>query len=297
LLHFSSAGLSNNFRRLETFSFLSWFLSCGAAVLRDNVIAGLFQLAGKGFRFAAGSRVHRDKQFEMRDMGTQRVPGTTDKITILLADDHSVVREGLSVLLEREKDFKVIGQASDGIEALRLIEKLNPDVLVADITMPHLNGLEVARQISRARLKTRVVILSMHSNEQYVLNAFKHGARGYVLKSSRIDELAEAIRNVHLGARYLPAPFAEAAVEAYLEKTETEKEIHETLTDRERQVLQMVAEGLSSADIGAQLFISPRTVEVHRAHLLRKLSLRNSADLIRYAFEHLPLQSENFKKR
>jgi two-component system, NarL family, response regulator NreC len=231
-------------------------------------------------------------------MRTNRPLEALDQITILLADDHSVLREGLSVLLERERDFKVVGQASDGIEALRLLEKLNPDVLLLDITMPHLNGLEVTRQINRARLRTQVVILSMHSNEQYVLNAFKHGARGYVLKSSSIDELAEAIRNVHLGTRYLPAPFAEAAVEAYLEKTDhTDKEMHETLTDRERQVLQMVAEGLSSADIGAQLFISPRTVEVHRAHLLRKLALRNSADLIRYGLEHLPLHPQNPKKK
>ena len=211
------------------------------------------------------------------------------RITIVLADDHSVVRQGLRALLEKEPDFDIVGEASDGLETLRCVEKLKPAVVIVDLAMPHLNGLEVTREITHQRSPTRVLLLSAHSSEQYVLSALKNGAFGYVLKSSAVDELVRAIRHVHLGMRYLPPAFSEAAVDAYLEKAEKSlSNESDPLTRRERQILQMVAEGSSNAEIGSRLFISSRTVEVHRFNLMRKLSLRNSAELIRYALEHLP---------
>jgi len=219
------------------------------------------------------------------------------KITILLADDHRVVRQGLRVLLEKEPDFDIVGEASNGLEALRCIEKLRPAVAIVDLAMPQLNGLEVTREITHRRLPSRVLLLSAHSNEQYVLNALKNGAFGYVLKSSAVDELVRAIRHVHLGMRYLPPAYSEAAVDAYLEKAEKSAgNGSDLLTRRERQILQMVAEGSSNAEIGSRLFISTRTVEVHRFNLMRKLSLHNSAELIRYALEHLPPEAESTRK-
>jgi two-component system, NarL family, response regulator NreC len=222
---------------------------------------------------------------------------STGKITILLADDHRVVRQGLRVLLEKEPDFDIVGEASNGLEALRCIEKLRPAVAIVDLAMPQLNGLEVTREITHRRLPSRVLLLSAHSNEQYVLNALKNGAFGYVLKSSAVDELVRAIRHVHLGMRYLPPAYSEAAVDAYLEKAEKSAgNGSDLLTRRERQILQMVAEGSSNAEIGSRLFISTRTVEVHRFNLMRKLSLHNSAELIRYALEHLPPETESTRK-
>jgi len=222
---------------------------------------------------------------------------STGKITILLADDHRVVRQGLRVLLEKEPDFDIVGEASNGLEALRCIEKLRPAVAIVDLAMPQLNGLEVTREITHRRLPSRVLLLSAHSNEQYVLNALKNGAFGYVLKSSAVDELVRAIRHVHLGMRYLPPAYSEAAVDAYLEKAEKSAgNGPDLLTRRERQILQMVAEGSSNAEIGSRLFISTRTVEVHRFNLMRKLSLHNSAELIRYALEHLPPETESTRK-
>ena len=213
-------------------------------------------------------------------------------VTILLADDHQVVRHGLRALLQAEPDFFVVGEASNGLEALRLVEKLNPNVLVVDLSMPGLNGLEVTRQVSHRRLKTRVIVLSMHTNEHYITDALQNGAFGYVFKNSPIDGLVRAIRDVVAGLHYLPPPFSETAIDAFLENAKRAvADGYESLTTREREVLQLAAEGHTAAEIGARLFISPRTVEIHRANLMRKLSLRNQADLIRYAFEKglLPL--------
>jgi DNA-binding NarL/FixJ family response regulator len=220
------------------------------------------------------------------------------RIAIVIADDHSVVRQGLRVLLEKEPDFDIIGEAADGLETLRCVEKLKPAVAIVDLAMPHLNGLEVTREITHQRLPTRVLLLSAHSSEPYVLSALKNGAFGYVLKSSAVDELVRAIRQVHLGMRYLPLAYSEAAVDAYLARADQSiNNGADLLTRRERQILQMVAEGSSNAEIGSRLFISTRTVEVHRFNLMRKLSLRNSADLIRYALEHLPPEAESTGKR
>ena len=213
-------------------------------------------------------------------------------VTILLADDHHVVRQGLRALLQAEPDFSIVGEASNGLEALRLVEKLNPNVLVVDLTMPGLNGLEVTRQISHRGLKTRVIVLSMHSNEHYIMDALKNGAVGYVFKNSPAEQFVRAIRDVAAGLHYLPPPFSETAIDTFIENTKRAVgDSYESLTTREREVLQLAAEGHTAAQIGARLYISPRTAEIHRANLMRKLSLRNQADLIRYAFKKglLPL--------
>jgi DNA-binding NarL/FixJ family response regulator len=207
-------------------------------------------------------------------------------LTLLLADDHQIVRQGLRELLKRELDFRLVGEAANGLEAIRLVERLRPDVLVLDLMLPGLNGLEVARRVGRASARTRIVILSMHSNDAYVVNALQAGAMGYVLKESSSEDLVAAIRHVHHGRRYLSPAISESALTLYQQKSKSQAlDPYESLTPREREVLQLTAEGLSGNEISARLFISPRTVESHRKHLTEKLSLRNQKDLIRFAIE------------
>jgi two-component system response regulator NreC len=215
------------------------------------------------------------------------------KTRILLADDHPVVRHGVRSLLQAEPEFSVIGEASDGIEALQLVERLLPDVLVVDLMIPGLNGLEVTRQVRQRSPQTRIIVLSMHANEPYVLEALKNGAAGYVLKDTSGTDLIQAVRQVIAGQRYLSPPLSERAVDAYMQKSaETTYDPYEALTDREREVLQLAAEGLSNPEIAGRLSISPRTVETHRANLMRKLGLKTQTDLIRYALKRgiLPME-------
>lgn len=205
-------------------------------------------------------------------------------IKIVLADDHTVVRQGLRALLEAETDFSVVGEASDGLEALRLVDQLNPNVLVLDLMMPGLNGLEVARQLSKHASHPRIVVLSMYSNEAYVLEALGNGASAYVLKDSSSADLVHAVREVALGRRYLSPPLSDRAIEAYQEKAKAATlDKYDTLTTREREVLQLAAEGHTSTEIAGRLGISSRTAEAHRSNLMHKLALHTQADLIRYA--------------
>jgi DNA-binding NarL/FixJ family response regulator len=212
--------------------------------------------------------------------------------TIVLADDHHVVRQGLRALLEAEPDFRVVGEAGDGLEAARLVEALQPNVLVLDLVMSGLGGLEVTRLATKRSPHTHVVILSMHADEAYVLEALKNGAAAYVLKGSRAADLVQAVREVAAGRRYLSPPLSERAIERYVQKAEsTVRDIYDKLTNREREVLHLAAEGLTNAEIADRLSISPRTAETHRANLMRKLGLRTQTDLIRYALRRgiLPL--------
>lgn len=213
-------------------------------------------------------------------------------IKIVLADDHHIVREGFKLVLEAQSDFLVIGEASDGIEAKQLTEKLKPDVLVLDLMMPGLNGLEVIRQVHD---KTNIVVLSMHNDEAYVIEALRNGAFGYVLKDSTKNELITAVRKASLGQRYLSAPFAEKAIDVYAKMADPEaSDPYSLLTNREREVLQLVAQGYSNNEIAKVLSISPRTVEVHRANLMRKLDFKSQADLIRFAIKRgiMPLDTK-----
>ena len=213
--------------------------------------------------------------------------------TIVLADDHHVVREGLRALLEAELDFSIIGEVGDGLEVAGLVEQMQPDVLLLDIMMPGLNGLEVTRQVRRRSPETVVLILSMYANEAYVLEALRNGASGYVLKGATSGDLVHAVREVVGGRRYLSPPLSERAIEAYVQKAQfAPPDPYETLTNREREILHLVAAGSSNADIASRLSISPRTAETHRVNMMRKLGLHSQAELIRYALKRgiLPMQ-------
>ena len=205
-------------------------------------------------------------------------------ISIVLADDHHVIRQGLKALLDAEPDFNVIGETGDGLEVADLVEQLRPHVLVLDLMMPGLSGLEATRRISKRSPGTSVVILSMHSNEAYVLEALKAGANAYVLKKSQADELVQAIREVDAGRSFLSSTLSQRAIEVYKEIAEaTETDRYDSLTAREREMLNLVAEGYTNTQIATRLSISSRTVEGHRANLMRKLNLKNHTELIRYA--------------
>lgn len=203
--------------------------------------------------------------------------------TIVLADDHKVVRQGLRAVLEFEPGFRVIGEAGNGLDATRLVERLRPNVLVLDLMIPGLSGLEVARQLRKRSPKTRVVILSMHSDKSYVLEALRNGAAGYVLKDSSADELIKAVHEAAANRRYLSPPLCDSAIDAYVQQASVTTDPYDSLSNREREVLQLAAEGHTNAKIGKRLFISPRTVEIHRANMMAKLDLCNRTDLIRYA--------------
>ncbi len=205
-------------------------------------------------------------------------------ISIILADDHPVVRRGMQTLLEAEPDFSVIAEAGDGLESVRLVESLQPDVLILDLMMPGLSGLEVLRIVRKRSPRTRVVVLSMHDNNAFVAEALKNGATGYVLKGSDEENLVRAVQEAATGRRFLSPPVTERAIDAYIEQARAAQfDPHETLTAREREVLQLAAEGKTGAEIAARLHISQRTVENHRAGLMRKLGLKNQSELVRYA--------------
>ena len=203
--------------------------------------------------------------------------------TVLLADDHPVVRQGLRALLQAEPDLHVVGDVDDGLEAVRSVERLRPHVLVVDVLMPGLNGLEVAREVARRR-DTRVVILSMHDDPSYVERALRYGATSYVLKDSTATELVQAVRETATGRRYLsPALMPPAEGADARRRDGAADEPYDLLTSREREVFQLTAEGHTAAAIGERLFIGRRTVETHRMNLMQKLALRTQSELIRYA--------------
>ena len=199
-------------------------------------------------------------------------------VRIVLADDHVLVRQSLKSLLERE-GFQVVGEASDGQEALRLVASLQPDIAVMDISMPILNGLNAAREISRAARKTKTILLTQHDEGQYISDALDAGVKGYVLKNQVASDLLLALGQVSRGQVYLSPGVSSAVMEAYRFKSEKSKN---PLTLRERQVLQLIAEGKSTKDIASLLGISVKTVESHRTRLMHKLGIHELASLVRY---------------
>jgi two-component system, NarL family, response regulator NreC len=214
-------------------------------------------------------------------------------LSIVLADDHPVVRRGMQTLLEAEPDFAVVAETGDGLETVRLVERLQPDVLILDLMMPGLSGLEALRITRQRSPRTRVVVLSMHSDNAFVAEALKNGATGYVLKGSDEENLVRAVREAVAGRRFLSPPVTERTIDAYIEQVRAAQfDPHETLTAREREVLQLAAEGKTGAEIAARLHISQRTVENHRANLMRKLGLKNQSELVRYALRRglIPLE-------
>ena len=205
-------------------------------------------------------------------------------LSVLLAEDHPVVREGLRAMLEAEGDFQVVGQTGNSSEVGGMVEELHPDVLVLDLIMPGIGGLNALRELARRRLNTRVVVLSMYANEAYVLEALQNGAGAYVLKQSEAAELVRGIREVAKGRRYLSPPLSQRAVEAYARRAKGTIATREAdLTAREKEVLMLVGQGFTSAQIGERLFISVRTVESHRSNLTKKLGLHSQAEMVRTA--------------
>ena len=206
-------------------------------------------------------------------------------LTIVLADDHQIVREGVRALLKGVHDLKLVGEAADGREALRLVEQLRPNVLIADLMMPILPGFELTRLVRRRTPQTQVVVLSMHADVPYVLEALRAGAAAYVVKDAGADELVAAVRAAAAGERYLSPPLSEKTLGNFGRHGDPPADPFETLTAREREVLRLTSDGLSGAAVAEQLYISPRTVETHRANIMRKLGVKNQKELIRYSVQ------------
>jgi DNA-binding NarL/FixJ family response regulator len=201
------------------------------------------------------------------------------RIRILLADDHLMVRQGIRAVLERE-GFEVVAEAMDGREAVKLAEKLKPDVAVLDIAMPLLNGIDAAREIRRVSPRTKTTLLTVHEENQYVVEALRAGVTGYVVKTKAADDLVKAIREVSQGAVYMSPGVSRDAVRAYLDGSEPTAD---GLTPREREVLQLVAEGKTTKEVAAVLGISVKTAESHRSRIMEKLDIHETASLVRYA--------------
>lgn len=214
-------------------------------------------------------------------------------VTILLVDDHPMIRQGLHNLLSGVSNFRIIGEASDGIEAIHKIGLTKPDVLVLDLMMTNLNGLEVLLQVKKISPATHTIVFSMQSADAYIVEALRAGAAGYVLKDTGPAEIVTAIHSVLRGNRYLSERLSERLEAAELRVEDAPLDLYQTLTTREREILQMVAEGRSSIEIGDKLVISPRTVEIHRSKLMKKLGLRNQAELIRYTIKRGILSIDN----
>ena len=205
-------------------------------------------------------------------------------LSLVVADDHKVVRQGLCALLDTVDGFRVVGQAVDGVETIREVERRRPNVLVMDYTMRTQSGPETIRRVMQLPAPPRIVVLSVHANEGYVVEARRAGAVAYVLKESDSDVLIRAVREAAAGRRFIDPAISPHSLQEYLRKVqEPGRDPLEALTAREWEVFQLTAEGNSGVDVAERLFISPRTVETHRANLMRKLGLRNHKELIRYA--------------
>jgi DNA-binding NarL/FixJ family response regulator len=206
---------------------------------------------------------------------------------VVLAEDHTIVREGLRFILSSETDLQVVGEATDGFEAIRCVGACKPDVVLLDLSMPRMNGMDAIKEIKRASPSTRVLVLTVHKTEEYVLAALRAGADGYVLKEATAAELALGVRSVLQGHRYLSPQISATVIDGYLEgaKTMGPRSSLDELTKREREVLKLIAEGFRSREIAQQLCISPKTVEKHRSNLMGKLDLRNAQALTAYAIE------------
>jgi DNA-binding NarL/FixJ family response regulator len=204
---------------------------------------------------------------------------------ILLVEDHIVVRQGIKALLSDEPDIEIVGEADNGREALSLVSKLQPDVVLMDISMPGLNGIEATRQIRQRHAAVKVVILSMHANEEYVFQVLRAGASGYVLKQSDSSEVLTAIRAALAGGSFLSPPISRTVIDDYVHRAEVRgrEDDMDLLTSREREVLQLLAEGASNREIAEQLSISIKTVETHRSNMMNKLEVKNKTELVKYA--------------
>jgi DNA-binding NarL/FixJ family response regulator len=208
---------------------------------------------------------------------------TIRSTTVVLADDHALVRAGIRAVLGHVPGIEVVGETGDGLEALRLVERLRPDVLLLDITMPGLNGFEVAGRVRRMSLPTKVLVLSMYTTPEYVARALGAGAAGYLVKDAAVDELSEALDRVLLGRRFLSRAINAEVVDRVLEASNDPDAELAVLTSRQREILQLIAEGESTRSIADKLFVSVKTVETHRAQLMSRLGIHDVAGLVRFA--------------
>lgn len=206
-------------------------------------------------------------------------------IRVLLADDHSVVRSGLRVWLERSNSVQVVGEAADGREAARLAEELDPEIVIMDIAMPLLNGIDATAQITRRNPRTNVIILSVHADESYILRALNAGARGYLLKEATENDLLPAVRAVQAGKPYFSPSIAKLLLEDYVRMLQQNQlqDSYDLLSQREKEVLQLLAEGKSNKEVAQVLNLSPHTIDSHRTNLMQKLGLHNTAEIVLYA--------------
>ena len=205
------------------------------------------------------------------------------RIKVLIVDDHAILREGIRALLSLYSDIEVVGEASDGLEAINKTHQLSPDIVLMDIAMPGLGGLEATLEIHKQFPSSRVVILTQHDDTEYIFPILKAGAAGYVLKKAVGTELVAAIRAVHQGGSFLYPSVATAVIEGYIQKGEEVEPSYDRLSDREKQVLRLIAEGHSNREIAEMLSVSVKTVIAHRANLMEKLDIHNRTDLVKYA--------------
>ncbi len=208
-----------------------------------------------------------------------------NKVRILIADDHGIVRKGLRLQLEQHEEFQVVGEASDGREAVRLAEELSPDVIIMDIAMPNLNGIQATTQLVKKNPNLGVIILSMHSDESYLTRTLSAGAKGYLLKDSADQDLYRAVQSVSEGKPFFSPTIAKTLLEDYMRQLQQRglQDSYDLLTDREKEILQLLAEGKSNKEVASQLNLSPSTVETHRTRIMQKLDLHSSADIVLYA--------------
>lgn len=207
------------------------------------------------------------------------------KTKVLIADDHVIVREGVRMILAKERDIEVVGEAGDGEEALQLVESARPDVVIMDISMPGMSGIEATQKVRERHPKVSVLALTMHEDESYVFQLLRAGAAGYVLKRAAAQDLVQAVRAAARGEAFLYPSVARKVVEDYLKRVEAgeDRERYDGLTEREKEILTLIAQGLSNQQIAEKLYISIKTVQTHRAHILEKLGLHDRTELVRYA--------------
>ncbi len=209
-------------------------------------------------------------------------------ITVFLADDHRMVREGFRLLLQTQPDIEVVGEAGNGRDAVRQVSKLMPEIVLMDIAMPELNGIDATRQICEENPSTKVIILSMYSTTQHIFRALRAGARGYILKESAGDDVITAVRAVHDGRVFLCKEISETVIQNYVRNYEIAEDYGPlaSLNTREREILQLLVEGKTNARIAELLFLSPKTVETYRSHLMQKLGISDLPGLVKFAIQH-----------
>lgn len=207
------------------------------------------------------------------------------KIKVLITDDHQLFREGLVNLLFSAPDIEVIGQAVDGEDAIKKVAHFNPDVLLIDIAMPNMNGIEATRELKKTKSELKIIVVSMHSDKQYVKGALDAGADGYILKDCTYRQLTDAIKSVHAGKKFLSEDITGMIIDGYLQPSNDAADEYAQLSEREKEVFRLYAEGKSTREIGDTLFISVKTVGTHKQHILDKLGLKNNSDIIKYALK------------